>query len=87
MSHSDHIMILTPAKDAASHLDTYFKGLFSLTYPRHLLSVALLESDSVDGTYELLAQRIGELEATFRRAALFKKDFGYPSPANYPRYA
>ena len=87
MSHSDRILILTPVKDAAGHLSTYLKGLFSLTYPRHLVSVAFLESDSVDGTHELLAQGIEELEATFRRAALYKKDFGYPSPTNHPRWA
>ena len=87
MSYSDHILILTPVKDAAGHLDTYFKNLFSLTYPHHLLSVAFLEGDSVDGTHELLAPKLQELETTFRRAALYKKDFGYPSPTNYPRYA
>jgi hypothetical protein len=87
MSHSDHLLILTPVKDASDHLDTYLKGLASLTYPRHLISVAFLEGDSVDGTHELLAQRIEELETTFRRAKLYKKDFGYPSPTNYPRYA
>ncbi|HKB64616.1 MAG TPA: hypothetical protein VKC61_02095 [Pyrinomonadaceae bacterium] len=87
MSHSDHIVILTPVKDAARHLNTYLKGLFSLSYPRHLLSVAFLESDSVDDTHELFAQRIGEFEATFRRVALYKKDFGYPSPTSHPRWA
>lgn len=87
MSYSDRILILTPVKDAAGHLDTYFKNLFGLTYPRHLVSVAFLESDSVDGTHELLAQRVEELEAAFRRAALYKKDFGYPSSKSYPRYA
>ena len=84
---SDRVLILTPIKDAASHLNTYFKGLLSLTYPRHLLSIAFLESDSADGTYELFTQRMAELETSFRRAAVYKKDFGYPSPTNYPRYA
>jgi hypothetical protein len=87
MTYFDRVLILTPVKDAAGHLDTYLKGLFSLTYPRPLLSIALLESDSVDGTYELLAQRMAELNGTFRRAAVYRKDFGYPSPTNYPRYA
>jgi hypothetical protein len=87
MTYSDRVLILTPIKDAASHLNTYLKGLLSLTYPQHLLSVALLESDSSDGTHELLVQRIEELDATFRRAALYKKDFNYPAPTNYPRYA
>ena len=86
MPYSDRVLILTPIKDAAGHIDTYLKGLFSLTYPRELLSVALLESDSADGTHDLLAQRMGELDTAFRRAAFFKKDFGYPSSKNYPRY-
>lgn len=87
MTHSDHVLILTPVKDAVHHLDTYCKNLYSLTYPQHLLSVAFLESDSGDGTHEALQRRVGDLETRFRSAAVFKKDFGIPSSRNYPRYA
>jgi GT2 family glycosyltransferase len=87
MTYSDHVLILTPAKNAARHLDTYVHGVLSLTYPRDLLSLAILESDSTDGSYELFAQRIRELDTIFRKAALHKKDFGYQLPQDQPRYA
>lgn len=87
LTRSDRVLILTPAKDAAHHLDTYLRGIYSLTYPRHLLSLAFLESDSTDGTYEALGRRIPELNDTFRRAELYKRDFGYRLPPSYPRYA
>ncbi len=87
MTHSERVLILTPAKDAARHLDTYLRGLRSLTYPRELVSLAFLEGDSADGTYEALQQRLPELRGAFRRAALFKRDFGFRLPAGFPRYA
>jgi hypothetical protein len=78
---------LTPAKDAARHLATYLRGVYGLTYPRELLSLALLEGDSTDGTYELFARHLPELNGTLRRAELHKKDFGYTLPQGLPRYA
>jgi len=87
MAYSERVLILTPAKDAARHVGTYLRGLYSLTYPRQLLSLAILEGDSIDSTYELFAQRIPELNGTLRRAELHKKDFGYRLPPGLPRYA
>ncbi len=87
MTHSDRVLIMTPVKDAAHHVQRYLRGLFSLSYPRQLLSLAFLESDSTDNTYELLAQRTLDLSAMFRRVVLFKRDFGFHLPPNQPRYA
>jgi len=74
-------------KDSAHHLATYFEGISQLTYPRHLLSLAIMESDSVDGTHGLLAERMAELARILPRAELYKRDFGYRIPADIPRYA
>jgi glycosyltransferase involved in cell wall biosynthesis len=87
MINSNHVLILTPVKNAAHHLDTFFRGVLSLTYPRELLSIALLESDSTDDTFALLAQRLETLKTTFRRTGLHKKDFGFQPPPGLPRYA
>ena len=87
MAYSERVLILTPAKDAARHLETYLRGVYSLTYPRRLLSLAVLEGDSIDGTYELFAGRLPELRGALRRAELHKKDFGYRLPPGLPRYA
>lgn len=81
------ILILTPVKDAARYLDSYFAGLDRLTHPRAALSVGLLESDSCDATYELLAARLPEVRERLRRVTLLKHDFGYRLPADVPRWA
>ena len=51
MERTDKVLILTPVKDACRFLDGYFQGLMRLTYPSHLLSLGLLESDSYDETF------------------------------------
>ena len=87
MAYSERVLILTPAKDAARHVETYLRGVYSLTYPRPLLSLAVLEGDSADGTYELFARHVHELDGALRRAEIHKKDFGYRLPPGLPRYA
>ncbi len=81
----DKVLILTPMKAAKKYLDTYFAGLRLLTYPRRLLSLGILESDSTDGTYAEVETRLtGE---DFRRKTLLKKDFGFQIPPEVPRFA
>jgi hypothetical protein len=81
------VLVLTPVKDAARHLDRYFAVLSSLSYPRGHLSLGFLESDSGDGTYEALASRLPGLRAAYRRAGLWKRDFGFAIPPGVPRWA
>ena len=61
---------------AAHHLDCYLAGLDRLTYPRAALSLGVLESDSRDGTFELLSARL----ARFCRVTLLRHDFGFHMP-------
>jgi hypothetical protein len=81
----DTVLLLTPVKNAAAHLDTYFAGLETLTWPRELLSLGMLESDSTDGTYELLQRRLEQ--PPFAVARLFRRDFGFTLPPGTPRWA
>lgn len=87
MASTDKILILTPVKDAEAFLEGYVRGLDRLTYPRRQLSIAFLESDSRDRTYEELERRLPYLRARFRAAALWKKDFGFHLPPKTPRWA
>ena len=48
------ILILTPVKDSLKHLDRYFTLLRGLSYPAHLLSLGMMDSDSRDGAGEEL---------------------------------
>src|SRR3982074_2585190 len=54
------VLILTPMKSASSHLDTYFNGLETLTYPHSLISLGILEGDSGDDTFAQLQRRLPE---------------------------
>lgn len=87
MERTDKVLILTPLKDACRSLDGYFQGLMRLTYPSHLLSLGLLESDSYDDTFAELERSVSALERYFRRVGLWKKDFGYRIRPGTPRWA
>ncbi len=81
------VLILTPVKDAEEFLDGYFESIYQLTYPRSLISLAFLESDSSDDTYSKLRDRLPELKEHFRSASLWKKDFGFKIAQGIPRWA
>jgi len=44
------VLIATPLKDAAESLPWYFEALDAVTYPKELISIGFLESDSTDLT-------------------------------------
>jgi peptide chain release factor subunit 1 len=52
-----------------------------------LISIGLLEGDSHDQTYEELLTAASRLSRRFRRARLWKRDFGYQIPAGLPRHS
>jgi peptide chain release factor subunit 1 len=88
MPHSNaSVLILTPVKSGRRFLDSYFAGLESLSHPHDRLSLGILESDSSDGTYELLEQRLERSCPRFSRKVLLKKDFGFVMPDHEPRYS
>jgi GT2 family glycosyltransferase len=84
---SERVLILTPVKQAAAHIDRYLTCLAKLEYPADRLSLGLLESDSTDGTYDLLRERLPTLESRYARVTLLKRDFGFQIPAGMPRWA
>lgn len=79
------VLILTPIKDASPWFDGYVERLASLTYPPACISLGLLESDSTDGTFEMVQHRLPQLRRSYRRAGLWKRDFGYQVPAGMHR--
>jgi hypothetical protein len=80
------VLILTPVKNATAYLAGYFANLRALTYPPHLLSLGMLESDSADGTFAALEEPIGQLATQWRRAERWTREFGYRLPAGLPRW-
>jgi len=81
------VLILTPVKDAAHHLDLYWRNLDTLTYPAGAITIGLLESDSLDDTFNRLRERLDERRARYAGVALWKKDFGFRMPPNVPRWS
>jgi hypothetical protein len=81
------VLILTPVKDARRFLGRHLENLARLTYPHARISVALLESDSTDGTFAALEQSLPALRRAFARAEIGKRDYGYRIPPGVPRWA
>ncbi|EZF26687.1 hypothetical protein H112_01227 [Trichophyton rubrum D6] len=77
----ERVLILTPLRNAARHLDKYFDLLSMLTYPHHLIDIAFLVSDSNDETLADLAANLNRVQSMpdnipFRSAMVVEKDFG-----------
>jgi hypothetical protein len=70
------VLIATPVKNARPHLARYIENLRALRYPHDRVSIALLESDSDDGSHDYLRGAIAAL-GDFRRVELHKRDFGF----------
>lgn len=87
MAATDRVLVLTPLKDAADCAEGYCRLLDALTYPRRLVSVGLLESDSRDGTYEAFRACLSRLAEGRAGARLWKRDFGFRLPPGVPRWA
>jgi hypothetical protein len=71
------VLVATPVKNAVHHLPRYFGLLQSLNYPRDRLSLAFLESDSTDNTWQVLQDRLSELRGLFGRVTLLKQDYQF----------
>jgi len=86
VSSSPTVLVLTPVKDASGNLPCFVRGLERLSYPPELLTLGLLESDSIDDTFARLQALRPQLERRFNRVSLFKRDFGFHLPPTVPRW-
>lgn len=69
------ILILTPVKDMKRRtLRRYLKNLEAFDYPRHLISVGILEGDSSDNSYGRLKKELPNMRKLYGRVDLFKYD-------------
>jgi hypothetical protein len=86
VSDAARILILTPVKDGARHLERCFANLAALDHPRSRISLGLLEGDSRNDTFAELTARLPGLQADFRQVGLWKRDFGYRMPEGQSRW-
>ncbi|EFX01367.1 n-glycosyl-transferase [Grosmannia clavigera kw1407] len=80
VANEEHVLILTPIKDAAPYLSKYFELIAELTYPHNLIDLAFLVSDSSDDTLAVLASELNRIQKRpdpFRSATVVSKDFGF----------
>ena len=74
--------MLTPLRDASSHLPMFFDHLRNLTYPHNLIDLAFLVSDSRDDTLGMLSRMLQEVQnhpdpkMAFGEISVIQKDFG-----------
>ncbi len=68
------VAIVTPCKNAACDLDTYFALIDALEYPKGKLHLRLLEGDSGDDTYALAEAMLAERERSLASTGLIKLD-------------
>lgn len=89
VANRERVLILTPLRNAAQHLPSYFDLLDQLTYPHDLIDVAFLVGDSTDDTLAVLSSELARQQKShssssdekqsrtpFRSATIIEKDFG-----------
>jgi len=81
------ILILTPIKNAAPHLERFVELIEQLDWPADRLSVGLLEGDSSDDSFGAMEALLPRLQRRCARANLHKRDFGFHFPRGVPRWA
>jgi len=86
MTTAPEILILTPIKNAANHLETYFTNLLKLSYPNAHISLGILEGDSRDDSYQMVLQRKPELIKHFSNVGIWQKNYGYHVSDTIPRW-
>ena len=77
----DRVLILTPLRDAASHIRQHISLLSEMTYPHQAIDLAFLVGDCKDDTLSLLNSELARLQLEsnprrFRSAMVIQKDFG-----------
>jgi glycosyltransferase involved in cell wall biosynthesis len=79
------VLILTPMKNTKKHLNRYFELIGQLDYPRELISIGILEGDSVDGTWSELINQSSSFRHLYASINIDKFDTGFEITG--PRWA
>lgn len=74
-----HVLILTPLKNAAAYLPRYFELVNRLTYPKELISLSFLVSDTDDNTVDML-KNFAHQGHNFHHINILERDFNYELP-------
>ncbi|KAI8973793.1 Anp1-domain-containing protein [Mycotypha africana] len=81
-----HVLILTPVKNAEAYLERYFELVDRLSYPKDLITMAFLVSDTTDNTVQILKDKADEFlnrpnpSERYHEIAIYEKDFNFQLP-------
>lgn len=84
--NGQHILILTPLKDAEPYLEKYFANIAKFNYPKSHISLAFLVSDTTDNTIDALRQKADQINnhwdprERYHRITILQKDFHFDLP-------
>jgi hypothetical protein len=78
--NEERVLILTPLRNAAQHLDKYFELVSQLSYPHKLIDLAFLVGDSDDDTMGILSMELERIQSRsdnvpFHSVMIVEKDF------------
>jgi cellulose synthase/poly-beta-1,6-N-acetylglucosamine synthase-like glycosyltransferase len=85
-NEQEHVLILTPLKNAQAYLPRYFELIDRLSYPKDLITVAFLVSDTTDETVSMLKEKADEFlnrqdpTQRYHEIAIYEKDFNFQLP-------
>jgi len=71
------VFICVQVKNTKKYLRNLFDQINKLDYPRQLISLSILENDSVDGSYEYIVSDILPSLKGYKRVVFEKKDIGF----------
>jgi glycosyltransferase involved in cell wall biosynthesis len=71
------LAIATPIKQAANYLENYQQIIDSLAYPKELIELCFVTSDSDDGTNEALQECRKRWQHRFRKIQIEEVNFGF----------
>ncbi|KAI8064359.1 Anp1-domain-containing protein [Gongronella butleri] len=84
--NEEHVLILTPLKNAEAYLPRYFELVERMSYPKHLVSLAFLVSDTTDKTVPMLKEKANQLlnptngDERYHSVSIFEKNFDFILP-------
>jgi hypothetical protein len=82
----EHVLIVTPLKNAEPYLERYFELIDRLSYPKDLITIAFLVSDTTDRTVPMLKAKADEFlnredpSQRYHEVAIYEKDFNFELP-------
>ncbi|GJN94017.1 hypothetical protein Rhopal_007080-T1 [Rhodotorula paludigena] len=93
-AYNETVLILCPMRNAIEHIWHFFHLVDTLTYPRHLVHLAILVSDSSDRTYARALELADERQYSrsyrgrrYGRISVFQQDFAATGSSDTGAYA